>query len=129
MRQLDIAPTIGDPDEVNRQKQQSTKDQSYLSGSDDSGMENSSDGDNRQQNYKRRQFIKTGKLKGSYVDGSDSGDYSGDSSGNELSLEKDKMIDKRATDGTSRRKGINYDSDQTKSTSSSSESNVTEAEF
>ena len=67
---------------------------------------------------------------GSYVDGSDSGDYSGDSSGNE-SLEKRGKVTDRAhqTDRGTIRKGINYDSDQTKSTSSSSESNVTEAEF
>jgi len=128
MRKLDISPTI-ETDEINRVKLQ-TNDQSYLSGSDDSGLENSSDnGVNRQANsFKRRQFVKTGtKLKGSYVDGSDSGDYSGDSSGNE-SLEKRGKVTDRAhqTDRGTIRKGINYDSDQTKSTSSSSESNVTE---
>lgn len=136
MRKLDISPTT-ETDEINRVKLQ-TNDQSYLSGSDDSGLENSSDnGVNRQANsYKRRQFVKSGtKLKGSYVDGSDSGDYSGDSSGNEgnsLGQKRGKVTDSRSPHptsvdrGTAIRKGINYDSDQTKSTSSSSESNVTE---
>ena len=78
---------------------------------------------------------------GFYVDGSDSGDYSGDSSGTELSTDKELATDSGGTKPTctkwivnrvTQNRGknqfkVSYDSDQnTKSTSSSSESHATE---
>jgi len=130
------------PKPVTIEHRSKQKDESqWTSGSEDSGLENISDGGTNRMpsTYKKRAFIKTTKdlktTKGYYVDGSDSGDYSGESSGNELSTdsnnesnsESDCKSEKTRTPQNRVRTKVGYDSDQnTKSTSSSSESNATE---